>query len=212
MLSAEFGKVGPATDLYALGHVAYEMALGARSHRAQFPAVFEGNATREPPPNKWMMWHASSSTRAALVHEVRKDFPSGLGEVIGKLMAKSMAQRYGSAEEMLADLAGLRGESSARATPALPVPVPPPAPAAEEIPMTPAVAAPRAPAAPGAAAAGGTKYYVRLRGRVSGPYDLATLQRQVRQGQLSRLHQVSPDQVTWKSATEIEGLYGPTVV
>jgi hypothetical protein len=56
------------------------------------------------------------------------------------------------------------------------------------------------------------KYWVRLRGRVTGPYDLPTLQRQVKQGTLSRLHQVSTDQVTWKSAAELEGLYGPTVV
>jgi len=35
MLSSEFGRVGPATDLYALGHIAYELALGTRAHRQQ---------------------------------------------------------------------------------------------------------------------------------------------------------------------------------
>ena len=31
LLSSEFGRVGPATDLYALGHIAYEMALGSQA-------------------------------------------------------------------------------------------------------------------------------------------------------------------------------------
>jgi hypothetical protein len=68
-----------------------------------------------------------------------------------------------------------------------------------------------APAAADAAATS-TRYWVRLRGKVTGPFDLPTLQRQVKQGQISRLHQLSADQVKWKQASEIEGLYGPTVV
>ena len=35
LLNKEFGRVGPAADLYALGHVAYEMALGGKLHRQQ---------------------------------------------------------------------------------------------------------------------------------------------------------------------------------
>jgi len=42
---------------------------------------------------------------------------------------------------------------------------------------------------------------VRLRNRVTGPFDLASMQRQIRQGAVSRLHQVSTDQATWKPAT-----------
>jgi eukaryotic-like serine/threonine-protein kinase len=218
LLSSEFGKVGPATDLYSLGHVAYEMALGSRLHRQQFPAVFEGNSTREPPPNKWMMWHASGNTKPAALDEVKKDFPTAMAEIIARLVAKATAQRYASAEEMLSDLAVVResvlhpgppaGVAVIPATPApshsaAPIPLAKSAPAA--------AAAPRA-AAPAAQAASNVRYWVRLRGRVSGPFDLPTLQRQIRQGQLSRFHQVSTDQVHWMAATEVEGLFGPTVV
>jgi serine/threonine-protein kinase len=231
LLSAEFGKVGPATDLYSLGHIAYEMALGTRKHRQQFKAVFEGNTTKEPPPNNWMMWHASSGTKAAPVIETRREFPAGLSGIIERLMTKAPAQRYATAQQVLDDLAALRSDTSrafavspqpAPSPPQLeaaqhPIPTPPPVvqdtgpiPLAEPAPVEPPIprAAPQRPIA----ADSNTRYWVRLRGRVSGPYDLAAMQRMIRQGQLSRLHQVSTDQVTWKTASEIEGLYGPTVV
>jgi len=231
MLTAELGQVGPATDLYALGHIAYEMALGAKAHKQQFPAVFEGNAGKEPPPNKWMMWHASTSTHPAAAAEVIDGFPGGLSEVIARLITKPLSGRYGSATELLSDLSVLSGE--VMGAPAAPVaraaasapPVTPPtaraaaspaAQAAGEIAFAAADPAPPAQAAPAASAPSAPpstiRYWVRLRNKVTGPFDLATMQRQVRQGSLSRLHQVSMDQVTWKQATEIEGLYGPAVV
>jgi serine/threonine-protein kinase len=226
LLTSEYGKVGPATDLYALGHIAYELSLGTRQHVKQFPAVFEGNSSKEPPPNKWMMWHASINTKAPAVEEVRKEFPRGLSEIIARLMAKPLGHRYASAAEMLEDLGRVRDEmnapvvtpSRAVAPPAVPTPGPIAAPAASTTPVPP----PSAPAAAAAApvesvaatmASGPTvRYWVRSRGRVTGPFDFAGLQKQAKAGTVSRFHQISTDQVNWKGATEIEGLYGPTVV
>ncbi len=235
LLSGEFGRVGPATDLYALGHIAYEMALGQRALRAQFPAVFEGNSGKEPPPNKWMMWHASIGMQPAPAADAVRGFPGALSEVIARLISKPMAQRYASADELLSDLSVLRGEilhTGATAAPqtmapAAGIPLAAPRSSSSNAAAQPArSAAPRAEApttkSPGSSSAGsnagiavsgaGGSYWVRLRGKVSGPFDLGTLQRQVKQGQLSRLHQISTDQIVWKNATDIEGLYGPTVV
>jgi serine/threonine protein kinase len=233
LLSSEFGRVGPATDLYALGHIAYEMALGQRTLRQQFTAIFEGNAGKEPPPNKWMMWHASISMKPAAPAEVVRGFPATLSEIIARLIAKPIAQRYASADELLSDLAVARGEilgtqrnanlpigNPGSATSSAP-PSAPPAPsrsAASDLrtqnsELRPTPATPKAASTVGIAIPGaGGVYWVRIRGKVSGPFDLPTLQRQVKQGQLSRMHQVSTDQVTWKNAPDIEGLYGPTVV
>ncbi len=227
LLSSEFGRVGPATDLYALGHIAYEMALGQRALRTQFPAVFDGNSGKEPPPNKWMMWHASMNMRPAPLTSVVRGFPAALSEVIARLLAKPIDQRYNSAEELLSDLTVLRSDvgsapaaSGTRQTAAAPLATGPQA----APPRSPASSAPsNAPAkSPGSLSAGSTSgvavpgaggaYWVRLRGKVTGPFDMNTLKNQLKQGHLSRLHQVSTDQVTWKNASDVEGLYGPTVV
>jgi serine/threonine-protein kinase len=249
LLSGEFGRVGPGTDLYALGHIAYEFALGRRLHAQQFPAVFEGNVQKEPPPSKWMMWHASANIRAAPVDKVVSEFPPGLAAIVARLIAKIPAERYGSAAELLSDLSVLRQEAlvpaasvpgaspgvrpaqaaglagrgiSAAASPVsraasggsggsgAPIELAPLGNAALAGGAAPAAAS--SGSAAGVPAAGVARYWVRLRGRVSGPFDLPTLQRQVKQGVVSRLHQLSADQVTWKSAAEIEGLYGPVVV
>jgi serine/threonine protein kinase len=222
LLTAEYGKVGPATDLYALGHIAYELALGTRQHVKQFPAVFEGNSSKEPPPNKWMMWHASINTKAATVEEVRKEFPSGLSEVIARLMAKPLGHRYSSAGEMLEELGRVREEMNAPVVAATSRAVAPAVVAAPVAVTVPVAAAPAANSAPAPApvesvaaviASGpAVRYWVRSRGRVTGPFDFAGLQKQAKAGAVSRFHQISTDQVNWKGATEIEGLYGPTVV
>ena len=237
LLSREFGKICPATDLYALGHVAYEMALGGRAYRHQFPAVYgERDSSRDAPPAKWMAWHCSLPTRVQPIAEIRRDFPRPLSDLIAKLMAKAFTDRYAAAGEVLRDLQAAATDHApaaghaASATGSTPPParsgVPPlgpprpaPSPAASAGPRpspyahTSAPPPPPSAEAPSEAAAAtsglGERYYVRLRGKVSGPFDLATLQRQARQGQVSRLHQVSTDQVTWRGAGTVQGLFNP---
>jgi len=49
--------------------------------------------------------------------------------------------------------------------------------------------------------------YVRIRGRVQGPFDMEKLRALVRRGQLSRMHEVSPDGNDWKQASEFSELF-----
>ena len=51
------------------------------------------------------------------------------------------------------------------------------------------------------------QFYTRVRGRISGPFDVATLQKMVRRGGLSRIHEVSGDQKSWAAAGEYEDLF-----
>ncbi len=226
LLSRDFGRVMPSTDLYALGHIAFEMSLGGRNYRQQFPAVFdERGSTKEASPAKWMAWHCSIGTAAPAIHELRKDFPQGLSEIIARLMNKDAAQRYSDAPAVLAELKqaaavpaqasmgrGVVGGGLRTAAPALPI-EPAMAPraggglwsaSAKPPPLIPEPSG----GGGGATMAAGQRYFVKLRGRVSGPFDYAVLQRQVRQGLVSRLHHVSTDQVTWLPAASVEGLFG----
>lgn len=51
------------------------------------------------------------------------------------------------------------------------------------------------------------QFYVRIRGRVQGPYDTAKLQSLVRRGQLSRMHEVSTDRSLWRQAADFPELF-----
>lgn len=50
-------------------------------------------------------------------------------------------------------------------------------------------------------------YYIRIRGRVLGPYDTEKLQSLAMRGQLSRMHEVSTDGVSWVRASSFPELF-----
>lgn len=50
-------------------------------------------------------------------------------------------------------------------------------------------------------------FYLRIRGKISGPFDVATLQKLVRRGTLSRIHEISGDRANWSAAGDFEDLF-----
>lgn len=54
-----------------------------------------------------------------------------------------------------------------------------------------------------------TTLYVRIKGRVQGPFTIEKLQGLARRGQLGRIHQVSEDGETWRKASEYPDLFLP---
>lgn len=53
----------------------------------------------------------------------------------------------------------------------------------------------------------GTQYYIRIRGRVQGPFDDEKLRSLAQRGQFSRIHEISEDGVHWRSAREQPSLF-----
>ena len=53
----------------------------------------------------------------------------------------------------------------------------------------------------------GGGYYVRARGKISGPFDLVGLQKLIRRNALSRMHEVSSDRREWAPAGQFEELF-----
>ncbi len=49
--------------------------------------------------------------------------------------------------------------------------------------------------------------YIRYKNRVSGPFQMKELQKQAREGQLSRFHEISSDGTIWKQARAIKELW-----
>jgi serine/threonine protein kinase/tetratricopeptide (TPR) repeat protein len=77
------------TDLFSLGSVLYEMATGKAAFAGRSTAeVFVALLTKEPPS----------------LTSINPAMPAALDGIVTRLLAKERDQRYGSAEEMLADL------------------------------------------------------------------------------------------------------------
>jgi len=99
---ARGASVDPRSDLYSLGIVLYEMLTGTVPFTGETPveiAMKHLSQTPEPPS------------------ALRKDVPHDLDAVVMRALAKDPEQRYGSAEEMDADLARVaRGVAVSRET------------------------------------------------------------------------------------------------
>lgn len=54
---------------------------------------------------------------------------------------------------------------------------------------------------------GRTKYYIRSRGKIMGPFTIERLKTLQTRGQFSRVHEVSEDRKSWRPAASIDGLF-----
>jgi eukaryotic-like serine/threonine-protein kinase len=75
----------PASDLYSVGAVMYEMLAGKKPFEAETPiAAAMKRLTEEPPP----------------VRSVRKDVPEAVARVVSRALVRDPAERYVTADEM----------------------------------------------------------------------------------------------------------------
>ncbi len=100
LLSAQFGAVGPASDLYSLGFTAYELLVGSH-FESLLPTLATFGRNKQL---AWMMWHSTADVKLPDIQRVLEGVPEDLARVIQRLIAKDQSQRYRSAREALRDL------------------------------------------------------------------------------------------------------------
>lgn len=90
---AESKPVDGRSDLYSLGIVAYEMLCGSVPFKGDStPSTLYAQVHMPPPP----------------LRDLAPDLPQRLEEIIGKMLAKAPRDRFQTADELTADLDGLK--------------------------------------------------------------------------------------------------------
>ncbi len=84
-------------DMYSLGMIAYEMLLG----RGKFSEIF-ADIVRDPhsEPMRWMKWHTDMSVTAPDLSSVLPELPQALSDIVAKMLAKDVDQRYPDMEAL----------------------------------------------------------------------------------------------------------------
>lgn len=103
LLNPDFGPVGPTTDLYCLGFSVLELLKGPG-----FESAFRGvSAGAADPETAWMHWQSSTTEvvppTKTLIPQLPEEF-NDLATTIDRMVKKTVAERYASAAEAVADL------------------------------------------------------------------------------------------------------------
>ncbi|HEV8383359.1 MAG TPA: protein kinase [Candidatus Acidoferrales bacterium] len=97
------------SDLFSLGVVFYETLAGRHPFKGSTLAATTNRILHEKP---------------APLHEVAKDVPAGLCQIVERLLEKNPDARYPTADELLADLRALEKGDPLATAPAPPIPAP----------------------------------------------------------------------------------------
>ncbi len=127
----EAGTLGPASDLYSLGLVIYELLLGRERYLQEVAKLLRSQggemggdpaAPAESENQMWFQLHLSAEELPPL-HSLDATLPEALSEIVGKMIRKDAGQRYASCDQVLDDLRRFEGdEGDERTVPIGPVP------------------------------------------------------------------------------------------
>jgi Tol biopolymer transport system component len=92
---AEGRAIDQRSDVFSLGVMFYEMAVGDRPFKGETPVSVLSSILRDNPPS---------------ITDLRRELPRDLGRIVRRCLAKDPEDRYQTAKDLRNDLRGLRDE------------------------------------------------------------------------------------------------------
>lgn len=105
------------SDLYAVGMMGLEAALGSDKLKEAFPHV-----ANLASPSRWLVWLEDYDKEAVPLHELRPETPLPASEFLSKLLSKDPAARFSSAFAALVELEAILATLATPRTEMLPRP------------------------------------------------------------------------------------------
>ncbi|MGH9826705.1 MAG: serine/threonine-protein kinase, partial [Blastocatellia bacterium] len=96
------GGIDSQIDIYAAGIVGYELFLGETLFRREFDQVYNG--WQISLRDRWKDWHTNFSCVARNLTEIDPRIPRVAADVVERMMAKDVGQRYREASQARRDL------------------------------------------------------------------------------------------------------------
>jgi len=99
-------QINEQADIYSLGIIAFELALGSELFREVFADIYD-TSDLNLQDQRWLHWHMNISAKPEPLAALKGGFSDRFSDAVAKMMSKDQAGRYLDLSGVINDLGGL---------------------------------------------------------------------------------------------------------